>query len=113
MLFWREPKLEERPRAEAEAARVQGATEGQRAVPDAEGKRRHGDQIAEDVEVRNAADTSALAALFGSQVQLPEGASPRLREAEIQARAGINAGRVAITQANNAAWTSLRRRRSR
>jgi hypothetical protein len=105
MHFWRRPKLGERPGAEAEAARVQGATEGQRAVPDAAGKRRHGDQIAEDVEVRQAVDTSALAALFGSQVQLPEGGSPRLREAEIQARAGINAGRVAITQSNNAAWT--------
>ena len=82
-------------------------------MPDAEGKRSHGDQVAEDVEVRKAADTSAPAALFGSQVQLPEGGSPQLREAEIRARAGINAGRVAITQANNAAWTSLRRRRSR
>jgi hypothetical protein len=79
MHFWREPKLGERPPAEAEAARVKGATEGQRAVPDAEGKRRHGDQIAEDVEVRKDADTSALAALFGSQGQLPEGGSPRLR----------------------------------
>jgi hypothetical protein len=83
MHFWRKPKLGERPRAEAEAARVQGATEGQRAVPDAEGKRRQGDQIAEDVEVRKAADTSALA----GHLQLPEGDSPRFRAGEMRARA--------------------------
>ena len=82
MHFWREPKLEERPPAEAEAARVQGATQGQRAVPDADGKRRHGDQIAEDVAFRKA-DTSALA----GHLQLPEGDSPRFRAGEMRARA--------------------------